>query len=129
MGLEEEKDRISQTTKSKQSNLEEACWPELEIFRLPSNATNFKSKVSSLKYRVRLILGCNLYQIWYIICTVKRPLREAIELLTATKLLAPNLLFYRTNVFLTSEKRSSLNSDQRPSTVTPDELNLHKNPL
>ena len=76
-GLEEEKDRISQTTKSKQSNLEEACWPELEIFRHPSNATNFKSKVSSLKYRVRLILGCHLYQIWYIcIYSETTPLRS-----------------------------------------------------
>ena len=36
-----------------------------------------------------------------------------------TKPLAPDSLFYRTNVFLTSEKRSPLNSDQRPSMVTP----------
>ena len=54
--------------KSKQSNLEEVCWPELEVFRHPNNATytplKMKSKFSPQKYRVRLILECNLYGIY-----------------------------------------------------------------
>ena len=45
VGLEEEKDGISQTTKNKQSDLEEARWPELKIFRHPNNATYIPLKL------------------------------------------------------------------------------------
>ena len=44
-GLEEEKDGLSQTTTSKQSNLEEVRWPELEVFRHPSDATYTPLKI------------------------------------------------------------------------------------
>ena len=52
-GLEEEKDGIRQTTKSKQSDLEEVHWPEVKVFRRPNNTTytplKIEIKISSTK--------------------------------------------------------------------------------
>ena len=51
--------------KRKQRDLEEVHRPEVEVFR------QLKSKFSPRKYRVRLILGCDLYSGKYgIFCVV-----------------------------------------------------------
>ena len=64
-GLEEEKDGIRQTTKSKQSDLEEVLGQNLRYLDTPTMRlilrSKLKSKFSPQKYGVRLILGCDLY--------------------------------------------------------------------
>ena len=54
VGLEEEKDGIRQTTKSKQSDLEEVHWPELEVFRHPNNATYTPLKIEIKIFSTRV---------------------------------------------------------------------------